>query len=106
MIDPRVQGRGSMTIALRRLLSGVAATALLSGAPAFAAAPPEHAARWGLKWLYGAGTVAGDYGSGLEKYQNIDYELYRKSPKGGWRYGLGFGFGSFAMKPPYADLEE
>ena len=95
-----------MTIALRRLLSGVAAAGLLSGAPAFAADPPEHAARWGLKWLYGVGTVGGDYGNGLEKYQNIDYELYRKSPKGGWRYGLGFGFGSFAMKPPYADLEE
>ena len=95
-----------MTTALRRLLSGVAAAGLLSGAPAFAADPPEHAARWGLKWLYGAGSAGGDYSKGLEKYENIDFELYRKSAKGGWRYGLGMGFGSFAMKPPYADLEE
>jgi Domain of unknown function (DUF3943) len=95
-----------MTTPIRRLLAGMSAVALLSGSTALAADPPEHAARWGLKWLYGIGDVSGDYGNGLEKYKNIDYELYRKSPKGGWRYGLGFGFGSFAMKPPYADLEE
>ena len=78
----------------------------LSVSPAAAADPPDHAARWGLKSLFGFGNVGGDYGNGLEKFKDANYELYRKSPKGGWRYGLGFGFGSFAMKPPYEDNEE
>jgi hypothetical protein len=87
---------------LRRLFAGVGAAGPALRIVAFAADPPEHAARWGLKWLYGAGNAGGDYSNGLEKYMDIDFELYRKSAKGGWRYGLGMGFGSFAMKPPYA----
>src|SRR5262249_19824694 len=62
--------------------------------------------RWGFKGLFDFGDPGSEYGQGLEKYISGDYEFYRTSPKGSWRYGMGIGFGSFALKPPYQDEEE
>jgi hypothetical protein len=95
-----------MTTGFRRLLAGVCAATALAMSPAAAADAPQHESRWGFKSLYGFGKPSGDYGSGLEKFVDANFEMYRKSPKGGWRYGLGLGFGSFAMKAPYSDFEE
>ena len=43
----------------------------------------------------------GDFASALEKPLTGDFGLRRT--RGGWRYGLGLSFGSFAMKAPYDD---
>jgi len=95
-----------MTIPSRRLLAGLCASALLSVSPVLAADAPDEGTRWGFKSLFGFGNAGGDYGNGLEKFLDANYEVYRKSHKGGWRVGLGLGFGSFAMKPPYEQNEE
>ena len=87
-----------MTTPFRRVLAGLCATALLSVSPAAAADAPDEGTRWGFKSLFGFGNVGGDYGNGLEKFADANYEVYRKSHKGGWRAGLGFGFGSFAIR--------
>ncbi len=95
-----------MKPAPRRLLPTLCAILVASGATATAADPPEPRPRWGFKTVFDLGKAGGDYSNGLEKYISGDYEFYRMSPKGGWRYGAGVGFGSFAMKPPFQDAKE
>jgi len=82
---------------------------LAPASPVLAEDPPvptEERPRWGFKGLFSLGSPGSEYGNGLEKYISGDFEFYRASPKGAWRYGLGVGFGSFALKPPYQDEEE
>jgi hypothetical protein len=90
----------------RGALLPVVAVVLACGSPARAADEPAQPQRWGFKGLIGIGNAGGDYGNGLESFLSGDFEFERRSPRGGWRYGAGLGFGSFAMKPPYQREEE
>jgi hypothetical protein len=90
----------------RGLVLALGAVLVMSAWSAAAADQPPPRPRWGFKGLFTLGDVGSDYGNGLEKYLSGDFEFYRTSPGGSWRFGGGVGFGSFAMKPPYQDEEE
>jgi uncharacterized protein DUF3943 len=93
-----------MKIARIFVLLGLGAAVLAS--PAIGADQPAERQRWGFSGSLAFGGAGGDYGNALEKYVSGNYELFKTSPNGGWRYGAGFGFGSFALKPPFQDEEE
>jgi hypothetical protein len=94
-----------MRAARHRLLLGLCA-ATLAVAPPARAADEGQEARWGFKGLLGLGSLGGDYANGLEQYVSGEYQFYRASAGGAWRFGGGLSFGSFDMEPPFQDGEE
>jgi hypothetical protein len=75
-----------------------------AGARAVGDDPPGSHRDWGVRFGIRAGGAGAGYGEFLEKATAWDMGLFKQ--RGLWRYGVGFTFGSLAMKPPYENEPE
>lgn len=99
---------------LRRLLTLVLTCVAICPA---AAAPSEEASpfsqpvppvgtlvpqpRWGFTGTLGAGGMAGNFGKLLRYPVGGDFNFFKASPSGKWRYGFGLDFTSMKMEEPW-----
>jgi hypothetical protein len=94
-----------------RILRRVAPAALLlllPAGPLAAADEPKPASPWGFSGALGWGGAGGDFSNLLQKPIDGEFNFFRQSKSGAWRYGAGVSYGSFTMKnqpPSYPDLE-
>jgi hypothetical protein len=59
----------------------------------------ERLPRWGFSANFGTGSLSGDFKPPLKTPVAVELNLFRTY--GPWRFGLGLGFSSFVMDPPY-----
>ena len=63
--------------------------------------PQPRQPRWGITAALGTGGSGGDLGETLVRPVIGDFNIFRGSGSGKWRYGFGVSFSSFVMEEPY-----
>jgi opacity protein-like surface antigen len=86
---------------IKRTTLAAAVLALTAAAPRLAHAQEERLPRWGFKANFGTGSLSGDFKPPLKSPVAAEINIFRTH--GPWRVGLGLGFSSFVMDPPFDD---
>jgi hypothetical protein len=72
------------------------------------ASEPGNASPWGFNFTLGAGELGGEWSDLLEKPVTGEFNFFRQTSSGKWRFGGGVAYGSYTMKnqPGYPQLED
>ena len=79
---------------------------LLFLVPFAAADEPKASSSWGFSTTLGTGGAGGDFGNLLVEPVSGEYNFFKQTGSGKWRFGAGVNYGSFLMKEPYKDEPE
>jgi hypothetical protein len=88
-----------------RLLAGALVLLAVGGARG-AAEESREPSSWGFNTNIGAGGTGGDFSSLLIEPISGEYNFFKQTGSGKWRFGAGVNYGSFLMQEPLKDEPE